>query len=130
MCFAAITSAMVVRRSLGPDWSGIPAGWLLWANSAVLLLSGACLELGRVRMALVLGALFLAGQAAVWRGVEVAASPGNSFLIVFSGMHALHVLGGLAALAFAPLPLSRIYWRFLAGLWIYLMLLFTFWGNR
>lgn len=130
MCFAALTSAMVVRRSLGPDWSGIPVSGLLWANTGILALSSVAIEFHRARAALTLGALFLAGQMAVWRGIAIAASPGDSFFMVFTVTHAAHVAGGLGALALARPEMSRIYWHFLSGLWLYLMLLFSFWGNR
>ena len=96
----------------------------------------------------VLGLLFLFGQYRVWldlsaAGVTVASSPGGSFFFLFTVTHAVHVLGGVAALLYIELQALRLqlgpgkrtavaatraYWHFLAGLWIYLMLLFTLWG--
>jgi cytochrome c oxidase subunit 3 len=87
----------------------------------------------------VLGALFLAGQVAAWRelaaqGVFLASNPHSSFFYVLTGLHALHLLGGLVwftvslwrlrHLAYTPgsdaLGLFATYWHFLTVLWVYL----------
>jgi len=61
-----------------------------------------------------LGLLFLVGQLVVWRelfaqGVFMASNPASSFFYIFTGAHALHVLGGVAALLFVAItiPLAR-----------------------
>ncbi|MFN7924297.1 MAG: hypothetical protein U0Q16_29615 [Bryobacteraceae bacterium] len=128
--FAAFTSAMVVRRGLGDDWAGIPMPAFVWWNTALLVASSLVLQSGRRILALALGSLFLAGQAWIWSGIRIAATPGDSFFIVFTVVHALHVLGGLVALRWGKLEFARLYWHFLTGLWIYLVLLFALWGNR
>jgi cytochrome c oxidase subunit 3 len=130
MTFTALTSAMVVRRGLGGDWNGIPVPSIVWFNTAVLILSSALLEKGYRTATALLGVLFLAGQVYAWSGVAIAASPGNSFFLVFTVAHALHIAGGLAALGWARPPLARLFWHFLTALWIYLLILFVFWGNR
>jgi cytochrome c oxidase subunit 3 len=130
MFFAALTSAMIVRRGLGDDWRGIPLPALVWVNTAILIASTAALERGSRRAAIALGAAFLAGQVFVWTSVAIAASPGDSFFVVFTGGHAAHVLGGLGALQWARVALARVYWHFLTGLWICLLVLFAVWGNR
>jgi cytochrome c oxidase subunit 3 len=96
----------------------------------------------------VLGFLFLAGQYAAWRqlvatGVYLATNPSSSFFYVFTVAHALHLAGGLLALVFitvwawrlqlgpgrrTAVDVSAFYWHFMDGLWIYLLLLFRFWG--
>ena len=81
MVFAALSSAMVVRRGLSEDWASMAKPVILWLNTAVLLASSLALELARRalkagdrsgsirggRAATALGALlFLGGQA--WPG--------------------------------------------------------------
>ena len=87
-----------------------------------------------------LGVIFLAGQIFAWyqlraRGLYLATSPNSSFFYVLTVMHALHVLGGLAGFVYAirgtlnpslwrttTLDAAGTYWHFLAGLWVYLLL--------
>jgi cytochrome c oxidase subunit 3 len=162
MVFAAFTSALVVRRGLGDDWTGVPLPGILWANTVGLILSSVALEVaqralrrgGRELFNLywsigtALGLAFLAGQYVAWRqfqssGFYVATNPGSSFFYLFTVAHALHVVGGLCALSYievqalrlqlgpgkrTALEVGRLYWHFMAGLWIYLMILFRFWG--
>ena len=95
-----------------------------------------------------LGVLFLLGQALAWRqlkdlGIYVASSPSSSFFYVLTASHAFHLLGGLAALMYVAVrslrpslgparrtvvDISAIFWHFLDGLWVYLMVLFYVWG--
>jgi cytochrome c oxidase subunit 3 len=162
MFFAGLSSALVVRRGIGVDWSGIPLPGILWVNTVVLAASSGALELARRALlsgdraavnrwwsaGTLLGLLFLAGQYRAWldvaaTGVTVSSSPGGSFFYLFTVAHAVHVLGGIAALLYiefqalrlqlgpgkrTAVEAARLYWHFLAGLWIYLMLLFRFWG--
>jgi cytochrome c oxidase subunit 3 len=89
-----------------------------------------------------LGLAFVVGQTGAWRqladaGVFLATNPHSSFFYVLTGVHVAHVLGGLGwyvALARAlragrlarggdGLRLFALYWHFLAGLWLYLLVL-------
>ena len=50
----------------------------------------------------VLAAVFVIGQLVAWQmlsaaGETVTVNPSNSFLYLLTGLHGLHVLGGLAA---------------------------------
>ncbi|MBK5290670.1 MAG: cytochrome c oxidase subunit 3 [Acidobacteriia bacterium] len=166
MLFAAFTSALVVRRGLGDDWTGIPLPGIVWASTAFILLSSVALELaqralvhsgrqgGRQQftrlwtLGTLLGLLFLGGQYMAWRelqsaGVYVASNPGSSFFYLFTVAHAVHVVGGVAALLYievqavrlqlgpskrTAVEVSRLYWHFLAGLWVYLILVLKIWG--
>jgi cytochrome c oxidase subunit 3 len=70
-------------------------------------------------------------------GVYLATNPSSSFFYVFTVLHALHVLGGLGALALVlrriskRVPLLRVstlsavayYWHYMSALWIYLLVL-------
>jgi cytochrome c oxidase subunit 3 len=107
-------------------------------------------EPGRVRLdsprrwlyvTLLLGLVFVGGQCIVWRelrgeGLYLATAPSSSFFYILTVLHALHVLGGLAGLVYvirkiggaagrfrmATFDAAAIYWHFMAGLWIYLLL--------
>jgi len=95
-----------------------------------------------------LGIAFLVGQAYAWRvlkeaGFYVATNPSSSFFYVLTAAHALHLLGGVVALVYVDVQALRlqlgpakrtaidvtaIFWHFLDGLWVYLMVLFYVWG--
>lgn len=125
MLFSALTSAMLVRRGLGEDWAGFAPPPLIWWNTAAIAASSLALALGRRGWAIGLGCLFAIGQMALWRalGVSLAASPAAAFFYVFTALHAAHVACGIPALARWGGPASRIYWHFLTGLWVYLLVL-------
>ncbi len=94
----------------------------------------------------VLGLGFLAGQLMAWRelglrGFYIASGPSSSFFYVLTGMHGIHLLGGVLALFYAlavafrsrPLERRRIvvdvtawYWHFMALLWLYIFALLKF----
>ncbi len=149
MLFAGFTSAYLVRQT-GSDWRPIPLPPLLWLNTGVILASSFSLERGRARLharsgrrwllaAWLLGIAFLAGQVMAWkfladRGVYLPTNPHSSFFYILTGVHGLHVMGGLAALASVFLirkhmPAGRweqrlkvcaTYWHFVGALWLYL----------
>lgn len=155
MMFIGFTSSYIVRRT-GGDWRPLEAPPLIWLNTAVLLLSSAVLEGARSRLRSwdpggarrllgasgILGLLFVVGQLGAWRqlaaqGVYLASNPHSSFFYLLTGLHGLHLAGGLIwfVAAFRALTRPRLgpdedglglfatYWHFLAGLWLYLLLL-------
>jgi cytochrome c oxidase subunit 3 len=93
-----------------------------------------------------LGFLFLAGQLFAWRqlsagGFHLLGGTSSSFVYILTAMHGIHLFGGLLALVFAnvaalldrPVETRRIvvditawYWHCMSGLWIYILVLFTF----
>ncbi|MEI9971926.1 MAG: cytochrome c oxidase subunit 3 [Ignavibacteriota bacterium] len=95
-----------------------------------------------------LGILFLVGQGYAWyqlrqAGMFIATTPASSFFYVFTAAHGAHVVGGVAALIYVDvqalrlqlgpakrtwIDVSAIFWHFLDGLWLYLMVLFYVWG--
>lgn len=99
-----------------------------------------------LEMTAALGLLFLAGQYWAWqqlhnRGVFLATTSGSSFVYLVTGMHAFHLLGGLAAIFYAtycayrnqPVEVQRIvvdvsawFWHFLTILWVYVLGLLLF----
>ncbi|WP_324717812.1 cytochrome c oxidase subunit 3 [Carboxydochorda subterranea] len=119
MLFVGFTATYLARRT-SVDWQTGPMPAILYLNTAVLLGSSAALEWGRrlsragqarrgagaVGIAALLGASFVAGQLEAWRqlageGVGLAASAHASFFYLLTGMHALHLLAGIAWLLVA-----------------------------
>jgi cytochrome c oxidase subunit 1 len=154
MFFMALVSAEIVRRGFSSDWQALDLPWrILGLCTAVLLASSFTLERagGRWRagdpsgfrhwwmVTAILGGFFLTGLAMVWRqlsaaGIGLATNPSSSFFYVFTVAHAVHVLGGIVALAaLAVRPPRRvsqaaaagavsIYWHTINGLWVLLFL--------
>jgi cytochrome c oxidase subunit 3 len=128
---------------------------ILLASSLVLDISRRALKSGDRgkfnfwwSVATALGVLFLAGQAAAWyqlkqAGVYISTNPASSFFYVLTAAHAFHLIGGVAALLYVDVQALRlrlgpakrtaidvtaIFWHFLDGLWLFLMVLFYVWG--
>ena len=89
-----------------------------------------------------LGTLFLGGQIVAWRvladqGLFLATNPSSSFFYLLTASHGAHLLIGLFALLYVAIRAGRptwrrraiaaegvaIYWHFLDGLWVFLLLL-------
>ena len=97
-------------------------------------------------LTVVLGLAFLTGQWMAWRelaanGFYVASSPSSSFVYLLTGMHGVHLFGGVVALlsaGFASLlrrsagsqsilvDVTGWYWHFMAVLWVYILCLLEF----
>jgi cytochrome c oxidase subunit III len=94
----------------------------------------------------VLGLSFLAGQWLVWRelaaaGFYVDTSPSSSFFYLLTGMHGIHLFGGVLALLAAGgasllrksavsrgvvVDATAWYWHFMTFLWVYILCLLEF----
>lgn len=165
MSFAALTSALFVREGSATDWQHIDLPPILWFNTLALIASSITLEVARRRVAafmrekqtdrsvpmawlcitMFLGLIFVAGQYLAWlklraQGLYLPTNPNSSFFYLFTGVHALHVIGGLGGLArviakfrskIHPLRRSTLdatsyYWHFMGVLWIYLLFILWF----
>jgi cytochrome c oxidase subunit III len=158
--FALFVSAYLMRMQVA-DWAQLPAPRLLWFNTGVLILSSLGLQYAQVaarrgRMEAVADGLipgglfalaFLVGQLLAWQqlnaaGYFLAANPANAFFYLFTGLHGLHLLGGLVALGMVAdkmwrgfevkevrlsVQLCAVYWHFLLALWLVLFTLLTPW---
>ncbi len=156
MMFGAMTSAYVVRRAMG-NWLDFKLPDIFWLSTVVIILSSATLHFslqafkkGREKTyktllltTFALALLFVILQYRGWVamdaiGATFTANPSSSFVFVISGLHAAHVLGGVAALVtaliyayvlpFRPTARRRLrfelvaqYWHFVDILWIYLI---------
>ena len=170
MMFTALASAYVVRSGMptSTDWHGGDMPSFVYVSTALIVLSSLTLaraqsalrnkELPAYRLwlgvTLLLGLGFLASQILAWRelvgrGLYLASNPHSSFFYVLTGLHGLHLAGGILALALlcvyarragtagdsAEADLKRrtltdvvgIYWHFMDGLWVFLFLLLLFW---
>jgi cytochrome c oxidase subunit III len=162
MSFAALTSALYVREGAATDWHHIVLPRILWFNTLALIASSVALELARVRVrsfmrgeqatksqaafwlnsTLLLGMVFVVGQYLAWlklrsQGLYLPTNPNSSFFYLFTGVHAVHVLGGLGglvrvmvkfrspsrALRRSTMDATSYYWHFMGALWIYLLFL-------
>ncbi|MDL2398217.1 cytochrome c oxidase subunit 3 [Rhizobium mayense] len=160
--FTLLISAYLSRLS-GSDWWSIPIPRLLWVNTAALAASSVTLQWAKMEArrersemlntalaaAFLLAVLFLAGQVLAWRqlvtaGYVLADNPSNSFFYMITGLHGLHILGGLfvlgrttirartshaAAKVSLSVDLCAIYWHFMLVVWLILFALFAGWAN-
>ncbi len=150
--FALFISAYVMRMQFA-DWRPVAKPTLLWVNTGVLMLSSAALQRARVaaehddereiRAYLVAAGstalAFLIGQIVAWQqlvalGYALASNPANAFFYLITGLHGLHVVGGLVALGWVMwrrsraerpdvrlgLALCGMYWDFLLLIWLVL----------
>lgn len=128
-------------RQVG-DWHPVLLPPILFLNTAVLLVSSLTMELARVHifreidvleewlglgrpalrrtlpwiaLTLVLGLLFLGGQALAWKQLSAqgfafdhSATPASYFFYLITGLHALHLVAGIAALAVCLCGLTQL----------------------
>jgi cytochrome c oxidase subunit 3 len=104
------------------------------------------MEISWLALTVVLGFTFLTGQWMAWRelgagGFYVASSPNSSFVYLLTGMHGVHLFGGVVALLTAcvgsvlrrqidsqsiVVDVTGWYWHFMAVLWVYILCLLEF----
>lgn len=111
--FSLFTVSYFIRMEL-PDWTPLAEPTLLWANTALLVISSVLFQWAtnisntdssRNLLTAYIGGgvfaiLFIAGQLMTWNGLQEAgyymtSNPANSFYYLLTGAHALHLLGGL-----------------------------------
>jgi cytochrome c oxidase subunit 3 len=161
MMFAGLTSAYIVKRSQA-SWLMLEIPVIFWYSTAAILASSITVQLSlkalkaREMMAYkrwlmitaVLGVLFLVLQIVGFkqfgandiRLIGAGSNASYSFLLAISGLHGLHVLGGVIALVViaiqalrvatrsyntVPLEVAATYWHFVDALWIYLFIFFN-----
>jgi cytochrome c oxidase subunit 3 len=159
--FAALILVFVVRSRNAFNWTHILLPPLLWVDTFLLLASSVTFSIGHrklrdndqlgffhwTRYTAIFGVLFLVGQVVAWwqilaSGQLVRNNPHSSFFFIFSGMHGLHIVAGLAGLgallyrthepASGPkwqmhtrvlANVVAIFWHYLDGLWVVLFTL-------
>jgi cytochrome c oxidase subunit 3 len=156
MFFMAMAAAFLYLRANSNKWVPLHLPTIIWINTVILLLSSGAMELARRALAqsdvkqfrrlwsaaTALGVLFLIGQLVAWRqfviaGFYVSTNQASSFFYIFTGLHGLHLLGGVCALLYVSLrkfenakvsrsvaaEIASYYWHFMDGLWIFLLAL-------
>lgn len=161
MMFAGFTSAYIVKRNQS-NWLEFNLPPVFWYSTFVMLLSSVTIYLaaksfkarniGRYRTLITitaaLGVLFVILQCVGFKylaehGVKligIGSNPAGSFLGVITGVHMVHVLGGVVALivmfvrayssrrknySAVPIEIMSIYWHFVDVLWIYLFIFYN-----
>ena len=161
MMFAGLTSAYIVKRSQA-SWLMIEIPMMFWYSTATILASSVTVQLALkalkkreiinyrrlLAVTAVLGVLFIVLQIVGFRQfaaqdirlVGAGSNASYSFLLAISGLHGIHVLGGVVALVVIairalnsstrsysslPLEIAATYWHFVDALWIYLFIFFT-----
>jgi cytochrome c oxidase subunit 3 len=158
--FGLFFSAYFIRMGHGhgaghgiSDWHSVSKPPILWFNTAMLVLSSAAMQAARravklsnrarVRGYLFAGGafalLFLIGQLVGWHqlrdsGYGLTSGPAGAFFYVLTGVHGLHLLGGLGvwlktvarmrsrAVELIEVRLSielcTVYWHYLLLVWL------------
>lgn len=166
LAVVSILFLMLVMAYIGRmafvDWRPAPAPGLLWQNTAFLILASIAMEWARysansghfdgVKLGMIGGGIFTAafvtGQILAWRQLNAmeffdATNPAIAFFYLITGLHVVHVLGGLVAWGRVldrlwrgaemsairrSVQLCTRYWHFLLIIWLILFgLLFS--GN-
>ena len=164
MMFAALTSAYIVKKN-GSSWLEFDLPRVFWYSTVTILLSSLTIHLatkafiaramGRYRVLItltaILGVTFIGLQIMGFESLEskqiVLTGPKSnsaaSFLFVITGLHIVHVLGGVIALlvifikAYAskiknysslPIELVGTYWHFVDAIWVYLFIFYNWIG--
>jgi len=147
--FALIFSAYALRMELG-DWVPLTEPQLLWGNTGVLIAASIAFQWTRnaavqddaaklkpgMIITGILTTAFLVGQFIAWQqlnasGQFITTNPSNAFFFLMTGLHALHILGGMYVWGRATLrlygnsdsigqsiELCAIYWHFLLLVWL------------
>jgi cytochrome c oxidase subunit 3 len=157
MMFAALTSAYLVRKPAG-NWYEFKLPFQFFISTVLIIASSITIEWAYksfkkknevgyrwgIFLSFCLGIGFLCSQIIAWKiltskGITIDLTVSGSFLYALTGIHAAHVLGGIAVLTASliiswmtkfevsnmrilKLDLVRQYWHFVDILWIYLLL--------
>jgi cytochrome c oxidase subunit 3 len=166
MTFGGLSSAYIVIATNGAaEWHPFSLPIQVWISTVILLASSVTYHFGWKKLeameresakrwfiaTTVLGAAFISSQLLAWlelsaRGLYMSGNPYAGFFYILTGVHAVHVLGGIVALSSVLLSVwyptrdeNKIlkrrsiaqvvgwYWHFMDGVWIVLFLLLGFW---
>jgi cytochrome c oxidase subunit III len=166
MLFLTIGVAYHERAQSRVHWQHIQVPPLLWLSTGLILASTWTLEIARsalerknslryahwLAVTVGIGAAFLASQLFALRelakqGIYLRNNPHTSLFYVLTGVHGLHLFGGMVALVFLLLTAAQrpevvlfdfrrqrgrtttaaLYWHFLAGIWLCLFICLVFW---
>lgn len=164
MLFAALASTYVWLAA-SDSWRPVEIPALFWLST--LLIGGSSLTFRKANRSLrqgesrrytrwllaslALGLAFLGSQLLAWRelvarGVYLAGNQHSTFLYLLTGMHGLHLVGGILAMNYllfrqwsargdggvdarrrTVANVVGLYWHFMGGLWVFIFLLLLLW---
>jgi cytochrome c oxidase subunit 3 len=163
MMFAALSSAYIILSAdAGRRRVSMPRMFFL--STGIIVLSSLTIETAKrslkrgnetkylrwIIATLLLGLFFLAAQLVGWhelaaQGVYFASHPHSTFFYFFTGVHGVHLLGGIVGLSYlatrsrrgskkvegvpneTSAELMSLYWHTMDGLWVWLFLLLLIW---
>ena len=142
-----------------PDWQPLSEPSQLWFNTGLLVISSALFQWARnivvkdekrnLHTALigagVFAILFIVGQLVTWENLQaggfyMTSNPANAFYYLMTGLHAVHLLGGLWVWSRSSIrllsgkevkdiklsvELCTLYWHFLLLVWLVLFALLS-----
>ena len=157
MMFAGFTSAYIVKSNQA-GWQPVQVPKIFYLSTLLIIASSVTVYLAQKAMkaremakyrllvsaTIVLGLAFVATQfigfTELWANkITFSESVAGSFFYIITGVHALHVAGGIIALTVlffraynsktkyystAPVETAGLYWHFVDILWIYLFVFF------
>ena len=164
MMFAGLTSAYIVKKSQA-NWLEFDLPNLFWFSTLVILVSSFTIQMavkkakagemaqyrGFLSVTAILGITFIILQLRGFQALELnnvaltgaRSNSAGSFLLVIAGLHLLHLVGGVIAIAVISLKalaaksstnqvlsveLVASYWHFVDILWIYLFVFLNWVG--
>ncbi len=171
LLFLSLSFLYIIRKS-GSNWNNFALPNIFWVSTCIIIASSGTLQVAMqafkkeqflayrwlIGATLSLGAAFIVTQILGWKqifdsGFSINKSVASAFLYTLSGLHILHIAGGLIYLAVTlsgalkrpsyvdsfvysvnpptqlRLKLVSIYWHFVDALWIYLFLFLLYHHN-
>lgn len=168
--FGTLSFLYIIRKS-GSDWLVFKLPFIFWWSTVIIIGSSLSLQIAHYYLrkdhflaykwftgiTLFLGMVFIITQLIGWRqlileGISMG-KPSGAFLFMLSGLHILHIAGGIILLCMVfisvlkrtryvdifvysvnppnqlKLKLVSIYWHFVDILWLYLFLFLLYHHN-
>ncbi len=153
MLFVALLSSYGILRSRSAIWMSYTIGtiplFLAWVNTVVILISSITLfmaskanerenkilTLNQIYTTIIIGLVFLSLQIILWNMLinddfTITSHQAGSVFYMLSGLHGLHILGGLISLIWLifkirvnnlilkPMRMVSMFWHYLTLIWI------------
>jgi len=166
MTFGGLCAAYIVTATnRAVEWNPFELPIQVWISTALIIISSFVYHQGKVALdrydqasarkwlttTAALGAAFISSQLLAWlelsrQGLYFAGNPYAGFFYILTGVHAVHVLGGVIALGSVVIgswngiitdgqwvrvrSLGQVvgwYWHFMAAVWLVIFVLLGFW---
>lgn len=166
MTFGGMIGAyLVIATNRAAEWQPFALPIQVWISTLIIILSSISYIISErattandqpraknwMILTTVLGAFFISSQILAWieltrRGLYMAGNPYAGFFYILTAVHAVHVVGGIAALSsillkswyptrsetdvMRRISLAKVvgwYWHFMGLLWLVLLFMLGFW---